>query len=95
MLIRALGFSYSTKEVGSLDPTYLTVESTANKTEEGRWSVINVTALDTSRLAAESAWELLQGFYSALPNLDEDVESTDFNLWYLKPRMNAALTPYS
>ncbi|PIG81118.1 carboxypeptidase S1 [Aspergillus arachidicola] len=75
------GFSYSTKEVGSLDPTYLTVESTTNKTEEGRWSVINVTALDTSRLAAESAWELLQGFYSALPNLDADVESTDFNLW--------------
>ncbi|KAB8222658.1 Alpha/Beta hydrolase protein [Aspergillus novoparasiticus] len=75
------GFSYSTKEVGSLHPTYLTVESTTNKTEEGRWSVINVTALDTSRLAAESAWELLQGFYSALPNLDADVESTDFNLW--------------
>ncbi|GAB1191360.1 hypothetical protein APSETT444_000532 [Aspergillus pseudonomiae] len=74
-------FSYSTKEVGSLDPTYLTVESTTNKTEEGRWSVINVTALDTSRLAAESAWELLQGFYSALPDLDADVESTDFNLW--------------
>ncbi|GMF70691.1 unnamed protein product [Aspergillus oryzae] len=79
---QVLGFSYSTKEVGSLDPTYLTVESTTNKTEEGRWSVINVTALDTSRLAAESAWELLQGFYSALPNLDADVESTDFNLCF-------------
>lgn len=81
---QVLGFSYSTKEVGSMDPTYLTVESTTNKTEEGRWSVVNVTALDTSRLAAESAWELLQGFYSALPNLDADVESTDFNLWYFQ-----------
>ncbi|KAB8232980.1 Alpha/Beta hydrolase protein [Aspergillus alliaceus] len=76
------GFSYSTEEVGILDPTYMTVESTADKSEEGRWSVIDVTTIDNSRLAAESAWELLQGFYSVLPSLDADVESADFNLWH-------------
>ncbi|KAF5859627.1 hypothetical protein ETB97_002600 [Aspergillus alliaceus] len=71
-----------TEEVGILDPTYMTVESTADKSEEGRWSVIDVTTIDNSRLAAESAWELLQGFYSVLPSLDADVESADFNLWH-------------
>ncbi|KAF7589545.1 hypothetical protein BBP40_004168 [Aspergillus hancockii] len=75
------GFSYGTTEVGLLDPTYLTVGPTQNRTEEGRWSVINATAIDNSRLAAESAWKLLQGFYSALPSLDADVESADFHLW--------------
>jgi hypothetical protein len=36
---------------------------------------------DTTQLAAVAAWEVLQGFYSALPQLDSRVQSTQFNLW--------------
>jgi carboxypeptidase D len=32
-------------------------------------------------LAAVAAWEVMQAFYSALPQLDSKVESTQFNLW--------------
>jgi carboxypeptidase C (cathepsin A) len=32
-------------------------------------------------LAAMAAWEVLQGFYSALPKLDSRVKSTSFNLF--------------
>ncbi|KAJ5203358.1 Alpha/Beta hydrolase protein [Penicillium cf. viridicatum] len=75
------GFSYSTKEVGALDPTYLTVEPMSDKSQQGRWSIIEPTDIDTSRLAAASAWELLQAFYTALPTLDPEVGSVDFHLW--------------
>jgi len=37
--------------------------------------------IDTTDLAAIAAWELLQGFYSALPQLDSKVNSTQFNLF--------------
>lgn len=37
--------------------------------------------LDTTDLAAVAAWHTLQGFYSALPQLDSDVKSKSFNLW--------------
>jgi hypothetical protein len=36
---------------------------------------------DTTDLAAMAAWEVLQGFYAALPQLDSKVHSTKFNLW--------------
>ena len=36
---------------------------------------------DTTDLAAAAAWEVLQAFYSALPQLDSKVQSTKFNLW--------------
>jgi hypothetical protein len=36
---------------------------------------------DTTELAAIAAWEILQGFYSLLPQLDSEVESKEFNLW--------------
>jgi carboxypeptidase D len=37
--------------------------------------------IDTTDLAAIAAWEVIQGFYSALPQLDSKVQSTQFNLW--------------
>ena len=46
----------------------------------GRYPVINATAIDTTDLAAMAAWEVIQGFYSALPQLDGKVQSTEFNL---------------
>ena len=36
---------------------------------------------DTTDLAAIAAWEILQGFYSALPQLDSKVQSATFNLF--------------
>lgn len=41
----------------------------------------NYAPTDTTELAAIAAWEILQGFYSALPQLDSDVQSKQFNLW--------------
>ncbi|OJD33746.1 carboxypeptidase s1 [Diplodia corticola] len=77
------GFSYSDEEVGYLDPTYLIVDATAGGPgeKEGRWAVIDPTKEDNSRLAAVTAWELVQGFYSALPQLNSEIASTDFHLW--------------
>ena len=39
------------------------------------------TTADTTTLAAETAWEILQGFLGGLPNLDSRVQSKDFSLW--------------
>ncbi|KAJ4252928.1 hypothetical protein NW762_010834 [Fusarium torreyae] len=78
------GFSYSEEEVGYLDPTYQTVDKKPESSREklGRWSVINATKEDTTRLAAVTCWEVLQGFYSALPQLsDSNITSTEFHLW--------------
>jgi carboxypeptidase C (cathepsin A) len=36
---------------------------------------------DTTELAAIAAWEIMQGFYSALPQLDSEVQSKEFNLF--------------
>lgn len=43
--------------------------------------MINQTAVTTTDMAAMAAWEIMQGFYSALPQLDSNVSSTDFNLF--------------
>ncbi|KAJ4243791.1 hypothetical protein NW757_011009 [Fusarium falciforme] len=78
------GFSYSKAEVGYLDPTYLSVDKEPGSREEkeGRWSVIDPTKEDNSRLAAVTCWEVLQGFYSALPQLSKSkISSTEFHLW--------------
>lgn len=78
------GFSYSKAEAGYLHPTYLSVEKepVGRGQKEGRWSVIDPTKEDNSRLAAITCWEVLQGFYSALPQLSESkIASTEFHLW--------------
>ncbi|VUC22891.1 unnamed protein product [Clonostachys rosea] len=80
------GFSYSEKGEGYLDPTYLIVdEKPGDETEkEGRWSLFDPTKEDTSRLAAITCWEVLQGFYSNLPQLSaSNISSTDFHLWFV------------
>lgn len=46
----------------------------------GRYPVINATAIDTTELAAIAAWEVIQGLYDALPQLDATVSSKTFNL---------------
>ncbi|KAK1640698.1 Alpha/Beta hydrolase protein [Colletotrichum phormii] len=72
------------KEVGFLDPTYLLVDKEPGGSDEreGRWSVIDPTKEDTSRLAAITCWEVVQGFYDALPQLSSsNISSIDFHLW--------------
>lgn len=46
-----------------------------------RSDLVSNVCVDTTDLAAVAAWEVLQGFYSALPQLDSKVQSTQFNLW--------------
>lgn len=75
------GFSYSEEEAGSF-ANY--TGSFVNYTEApatGRWPVIDPTILDTTDLAAVAAYHVLQGFYSALPQLDYGVKSKVFNLF--------------
>ena len=75
------GFSYSEEEAGSF-ANY--TGSFVNYTEApatGRWPVIDPTILDTTSLAAVAAYHVLQGFYSALPQLDCGVKSKVFNLF--------------
>lgn len=42
---------------------------------------IRLMTEDTTNLAAEATWEVLQGFLSALPKLDSKIKSKSFNLW--------------
>ena len=80
-----VGFSYSDEELGSLNPFTGEVESASFGGVDGRWPVINATAIDTTDLAAVATWHILQGFLSALPQLDATVGPSStgktFNLW--------------
>ncbi|KAK4935376.1 hypothetical protein LTR10_023554 [Elasticomyces elasticus] len=76
-----VGFSYGSKAPGSLDPITGSFLNASQANVTGRYPVINASAIDTTQLAAVAAWEVLQGFYSALPQLDSKVQSTKFNLW--------------
>jgi carboxypeptidase C (cathepsin A) len=78
-----VGFSYGTKEAGDLVQGEFFPEGEA-ETVTGRYPVINASAVDTTELAAVAAWEVLQGFLSALPELSPEgagnVTHRDFNL---------------
>ncbi|ETI22620.1 hypothetical protein G647_06696 [Cladophialophora carrionii CBS 160.54] len=76
-----VGFSYGSKGPGSLDPDFGEFLSASEANVTGRYPIINATAIDTTDLAAIAAWEVLQGFYASLPQLDSKVQSTQFNLW--------------
>ena len=71
------GFSYGLAEPGELDPNFLVY---SNASVDGRYPVINATDIDTTNLAAAAAWEVIQAFYGALPSLDSNVTSKEFNL---------------
>ena len=76
-----VGFSYAGKAAGTLDPLTGSFENASVAGVDGRYPTINDTKIDTTDLAAMAAWEVLQGFYSALPKLDSKVKSTTFNLF--------------
>ncbi|KAF2143268.1 uncharacterized protein K452DRAFT_247675 [Aplosporella prunicola CBS 121167] len=77
------GYSYSEEEPGSLETTQgsgaFVNASEAEPT--GTWPVVDASILDTTDLAAVATWHVLQGFYSALPQLDSEVNSKVFNLY--------------
>ena len=75
------GFSYSEEEAGSFADYTGVFVNTSYQPATGRWPVVDATVLDTTELSAVAAYHILQGFYSALPQLDSGVNSTVFNLW--------------
>ncbi|OJD35134.1 carboxypeptidase s1 [Diplodia corticola] len=76
-----VGFSYSEEGIGSLNNVTGSFEPDNKGSDYGRYPVINASAIDTTDLAAAAAYHVLQGFLSALPSLDSEVKSKDFNLW--------------
>ncbi|KAI9881262.1 MAG: hypothetical protein M1830_005548 [Pleopsidium flavum] len=76
-----VGFSYSDEEPGTINQFTGVFQDASVAGVDGRYAVINATAIDTTDLAAMAAWHILQGFYSALPQLDSKVKSKTFNLW--------------
>lgn len=75
------GFSYAEKGAGSLNPITGSFEDGSVAGVDGRYPVINATAIDTTELAAKATWEVLQGFLSGLSKLDSKIKSKSFNLW--------------
>lgn len=75
------GFSYAEKAAGTLNPITGSYEDPSFAGIDGRYPVINATAIDTTVLAAKATWEVLQGFLGGLPKLDSKIKSKSFNLW--------------
>jgi len=76
-----VGFSYADSAPGTHANYTGVFVNTSVAEADGRWPVIDAEAIDTTELAAVSAYHALQGFYSALPTLASDVKSKVFNLW--------------
>ncbi|TGO41671.1 hypothetical protein BHYA_0018g00430 [Botrytis hyacinthi] len=79
-----VGFSYGSEGEGSLNPSTSVYENSSFAGAQGRYPIINATALDTTDLSAVAAWHVLQGFLGGLPQLDPAVNLTtkkEFNLW--------------
>jgi len=75
------GFSYREEAEGSLDPFSGVFVNASVAPPNGRYAVGDVKDLDTTDKAAVAAYQVLQAFYSALPLLDSEVKSKEFNLW--------------
>jgi carboxypeptidase C (cathepsin A) len=75
------GFSYREEAAGSFSDVSGEFLNTSYAPATGRYPTGDVFALDTTDAAAMAAYHVLQGFYSALPQLDSEVKSKVFNLW--------------
>ncbi|KAK2759322.1 hypothetical protein FQN54_002800 [Arachnomyces sp. PD_36] len=75
------GFSYSEAVLGSVNNVTKQFQNSTEAEVDGRYAMTDASELDTTDLAAVAAWHTLQGFYSALPQLDSEVKSRSFNLW--------------
>ncbi|KAK7569886.1 Alpha/Beta hydrolase protein [Phyllosticta citricarpa] len=76
-----VGFSYAEQAPGSLQNETGEFLNASRAPVEGTYPVTGPDLVDTSDLAAASTWHVLQGFYSALPQLASNVKSKEFNLW--------------
>ena len=75
-----VGFSYSEEEASSFPPEPGEQQNSSSGAN-GEWPVVNATALSTTDLAAVATWHVLQGFLSALPQLNSNMTNKTFNLW--------------
>lgn len=83
-LLVLMGVSASRHLRCSLCPTFHALCISARRllnNWRSEYPVINASAISTTDLAAVSAWHILQGFYSALPQLAGKVQSKEFHLW--------------
>ena len=76
-----VGFSYAEEEPGSIDPSEGVFVPASVGGVNGRYAVINDTKIQSTDMAAAAAWEVIQGFYSTLPQLDSNITSKTFNLF--------------
>lgn len=76
-----VGFSYAEEIAGSLNPYTGLPQNASFGPVDGEYSVVDPLSIDTTDLAAIGTWNVLQGFLSALPQLDGQVASRTFNLW--------------
>ena len=74
------GFSYAKEEPGSLNPFTGEVQNATFGGVTGEYPY-DSSSIGTTDMAAMAAWHILQGFLSALPQLDGKVKSKTFNLW--------------
>lgn len=77
-----VGFSYQDEAVGSLNAVTGGFENATEAPPTGRYPIldpINEGDIDTTELAAIAAWHIFQGFLSALPQLDPEVEVGEGN----------------
>ncbi|KAK3111383.1 hypothetical protein LTR53_013436 [Teratosphaeriaceae sp. CCFEE 6253] len=79
------GFSYQGEALGSFDGITGGFLNASQANVTGRYPTldpIDMGTIDTTDLAAQAAWHVLQGFLSALPSLDAQVGcGKEFNLW--------------
>ena len=75
------GFSYREEQDGSLNQHTGAFVNSSVEPAIGRYPVGDTTTLDTTDKAAVAAYHILQAFYSALPQLDNKIQSKVFNLW--------------
>ncbi|OJD20220.1 hypothetical protein ACJ73_08447, partial [Blastomyces percursus] len=77
-----VGFSYATTQLRSMNNITGGIEPEAVAGAQGRFAVAcDYPMIDTTDKAAVMVWDMLQGFYSALPQLDSKIKSRNFNLW--------------
>ncbi|WEW59042.1 hypothetical protein PRK78_004510 [Emydomyces testavorans] len=76
-----VGFSYSDKQVGSMNNFTNDIDPPSVGGVKGRWPAIDASKIETTRQAAKATWNVVQAFYKALPQLDRKIRSRSFNLW--------------
>lgn len=75
------GFSYMEEAIGSMNNVSGSFQNASVAPPTGRYPITDPLAIDTTQLAAVAGWEIIQAFYSNLPQLDPTVGSKEFNLW--------------